>query len=158
MLTRFVYCRRCYSVILSFGFRHSSKTQKWRNCFPSFVVVPFFSSVLELGSLVFERFIVVDGFTPSFLPYASCVSFVSAIQSVNPYTFSFSPYCISPYRTLFFNSIIDRSLYTMLTDYMSYALDSTTYQMMLISRFQMLAWSYYDGTVDRVMMSFWFHH
>ena len=71
-----------------------------------------------------------------------------------PYTFSFSPYCISPYRTLFFNSIIDRSLYTMLTDYMSYALDSTTYQMMLISRFQMLAWSYYDGTVDRVMMSF----
>ena len=96
----------------------------------------------------------VDGFTPSFLPYASCVSFVSAIQSVNPYTFSFSPYCISPYRTLFFNSIIDRSLYTMLTDYMSYALDSTTYQMMLISRFQMLAWSYYDGTVDRVMMSF----
>lgn len=38
----------------------------------------------------------------------------------------------------------------MLTDYMSYALDSTTYQMMLISRFQMFAWAVYDGTVDRV--------
>ena len=41
-------------------------------------------------------------------------------------------------------------LYTMITDYMSYALDSTTYQMMLISRFQMLAWAVRDGTVDRV--------
>ena len=38
----------------------------------------------------------------------------------------------------------------MLTDYMSYALDSTTYQMMLISRFQMFAWAVYVGTVDRV--------
>ena len=119
--------------------------------------VDLFISNLAQSSGVREDYVgiqFVDGFTPSFLPYASCVSFVSAIQSVNPYTFSFSPYCISPYRTLFFNSIIDRSLYTMLTDYMSYALDSTTYQMMLISRFQMLAWSYYDGTVDRVMMSF----
>ena len=41
----------------------------------------------------------------------------------------------------------------MLTDYMSYALDSTTYQMMLISRFQMFAWAVYDGTVDRVGVS-----
>ena len=40
----------------------------------------------------------------------------------------------------------------MLTDYMSYALDSTTYQMMLISRFQMFAWAVYDGTVDRVAL------
>ena len=38
----------------------------------------------------------------------------------------------------------------MLTDYMSYTLDSTTYQMMLVSRFQMLSWSIFDGTVDRV--------
>ena len=40
----------------------------------------------------------------------------------------------------------------MLTDYMSYTLDSTTYQMMLVSRFQMLSWSIYDGTVDRVAL------
>ena len=40
----------------------------------------------------------------------------------------------------------------MLTDYMSYTLDSTTYQMMLVSRFQMLSWSIYDGTVDRVLL------
>lgn len=38
----------------------------------------------------------------------------------------------------------------MLTDYMSYTLDSTTYQMMLISRYQMLAWAVRDGTIDRV--------
>lgn len=49
-----------------------------------------------------------------------------------------------------FASVIPRALYTMLTDYMSYTLDSTTYQMMLVSRFQMLAWSIFDGTVDRV--------
>ena len=49
-------------------------------------------------------------------------------------------------------------LYTMITDYMSYALDSTTYQMMLISRFQMLAWAVRDGTVDRVTyLSFHIH-
>ncbi|CBK22438.2 uncharacterized protein [Blastocystis hominis] len=44
------------------------------------------------------------------------------------------------------------ALYTMLTDYMSYTLDSTTYQMMLVSRFQMLAWSVFDGTVDRAVV------
>lgn len=58
---------------------------------------------------------------------------------------------------LCFPSLIISALYTMLTDYMSYTLDSTTYQMMLVSRFQMLAWSVFDGTVDRVLFLFSFH-
>lgn len=42
------------------------------------------------------------------------------------------------------------SIYSMITDYMSYSLDPTTYEMIIIAKVQMLAWSVYDGTVDRV--------
>ena len=46
----------------------------------------------------------------------------------------------------------------MLTDYMSYTLDSTTYQMMHISRFQMLAWSLYDGMYERVGIIYFIYY
>ena len=42
------------------------------------------------------------------------------------------------------------SIYSMITDYMSYSLDPTTFEMIIIAKEQMLAWSVYDGTVDRV--------
>lgn len=42
------------------------------------------------------------------------------------------------------------SIYSMITDYMSYSLDPTTFEMIIIAKVQMLAWSVYDGTVDRV--------
>ena len=42
------------------------------------------------------------------------------------------------------------SIYSMITDYMSYSLDPTTFEMIIIAKVQMLAWSVYDGTTDRV--------
>ena len=41
------------------------------------------------------------------------------------------------------------SIHMMIIDYMSYSLDATTYEMIIIAKVQMLAWSLYDGTVDR---------
>ena len=38
----------------------------------------------------------------------------------------------------------------MLTDYMSYTLDATTYEMVIIAKLQMFAWGCYDGIYDRV--------
>ena len=38
----------------------------------------------------------------------------------------------------------------MLTDYMSYSLDATTYEMVIIAKLQMFAWGCYDGIYDRV--------
>ena len=41
----------------------------------------------------------------------------------------------------------------MVTDYMSYALDATTYEMIVIAKLQMLAWGVYDGTVEKVRVT-----
>ena len=38
----------------------------------------------------------------------------------------------------------------MITDYMSYSLDATTYEMVIIAKLQMFAWGVYDGIYDRV--------
>ena len=49
------------------------------------------------------------------------------------------------------------SIHMMIIDYMSYCLDATTYEMIIIAKVQMLAWSLYDGTVDRVSLLFPIH-
>lgn len=41
----------------------------------------------------------------------------------------------------------------MLTDYMSYTLDATTYEMVIIAKLQMFAWGCYDGMYDRVRIT-----
>ena len=46
------------------------------------------------------------------------------------------------------------SIHMMIIDYMSYSLDATTDEMIIIAKVQMLAWSLYDGTVDRVSLLF----
>ena len=49
------------------------------------------------------------------------------------------------------------SIHMMIIDYMSYSLDATTYEMIIIAKVQMLAWSLHDGTVDRVRVSLHVH-
>ena len=41
----------------------------------------------------------------------------------------------------------------MRTDYMSYSLDATTYEMVIIAKLQMFAWGVYEGIYDRVRAS-----
>lgn len=57
-----------------------------------------------------------------------------------------------PVRVFFYSLLYlsAMSIYSMITDYMSYSLDPTTFEMIIIAKVQMLAWSVYDGTVDRV--------